>query len=357
MKSSRPILGVTAAVLLAAAALSGPTGCPGSNFSAPPNAANHGGTNASPEVLEFRNACVELQKRPELDLDEVTVQYVLIGVNIEGLDASKPGLSLAESELLAVSVWQSARRGDDFDKLVLTYSYGRLVSGQRPGMFTLLRGISPDTLLMRGPSTFRREGEEDALWRAAWRLAPGEIGGVEKHEKDANSGYYIVRRLTDAELARDNPANAPAASELIAQMRADAATLLARPEHKAPRVKVQHILIGRYLSDPAGRHKRLSPEQAEQLAAEVWQRVKDGEDFSALVREFTYDQAEGDIPGAYQMVLEKEGRRAYETPRNGMIPAFGDAAWRLEVGETGVVLYDRAKCFYGYHIIKRLEAD
>lgn len=324
----------------------------GSGFNHPPlpNATPRP-TGVSAEVQAFRADAVALQARPELELERVTIQYLMVATGVIGSSVDKPDLPLAEAEQLAAELYVKAKAGEDFDKLVLTHSYGHLVQGQRPGTFTLLRGELPPNL---GPATFKREMEEPAVWHAAWRLQPGEIGAIEKHERDASSGYYVIRRLTEDEVRRDNPANFPPADEAIKTMREDAAALMQRPEHAVRRVKVQHLLIARYMSDRDGRKQRLSPAEAEALAAKVWARAKAGESFDALVKEFTYDQ----YPGTYLMVADKAEANQFQYARDGMIPAFGDAAWRLSNendGEVGIILYDSAKSWYGYHIIKRIE--
>jgi hypothetical protein len=305
---------------------------------------------ASPEVREFRRAAVELLRRDELDLERVTIQFVLIAHGLKGTADSKPDLSMPEAEARAAEVYRYALRGDDFDRLVQVHSYPSLIPGQRPGMLTLLRDELPP---MQGPSTFRRDQQETSVWKAAWRLEPGEIGAVEKHHKDSNSGFYVLRRLTTEDERRDDPANFEPASDAVAAMRADARALMDRDEHNAERVKVQHFLIARYMSDRAGRHGILDPSEAEERAAELYLRARAGEDFDALVREYSYDAVEGDPPGVYEMIAKDADLPG--TRRGGMAPAFGDAGWRLEVGEVGVILYDRARSWYGYHIIKRLE--
>ncbi|MCB9894201.1 MAG: peptidylprolyl isomerase [Planctomycetes bacterium] len=325
------------------------------NHPPPPNAISADAGEVSPDVKTLRDDAVDLQLRPELDVDRVTIQYILIAEGLAGGTDAKKKLSLAEAEQLCAEVYNKAKSGDDFDKLVLTYSYESGVHGQRPGMVTLLRGLKPDAKLSEGPNTFRREQEETGLSNAAWRLKPGEIGPVERHETDANSGYYVVRRLTDDEVRHDNPANFPPANDAVAMLRADAEALMQRHEHDAKRVKIQHVLIGRYFSDPDGKHKRLSPEEAEALAAEVYAKAKEGESFNKLVREYTYDTTEGEPPGSYIMVADKDAANKLQTWREGMVPAFGDVGWRLEIGEVGVAMYDRAKSWYGYHIIKRIE--
>ncbi|MCA8915408.1 MAG: peptidylprolyl isomerase [Planctomycetes bacterium] len=325
------------------------------NHPPPPNSLSGNTGPVSPEVQAFRDDAVSLQLRPELDIDKVTIQFVLIAEGLEGDTDEQKKLTLGEAEELCAKVYQKAKAGEDFDKLVLTYSYDSVIHGQRPSMVTLLRGLAPDAELSYGPNTFRREQEEVGITIAAWRLQPGEIGVVERNESDASNGYYVVRRLTDEEVKQDNPANFPPANDAVATLRADAAELMKRPEHDAKRVKVQHILIGRYFSDPEGKHKRLSPEEAEALAAEVYAKAKEGESFNKLVREYTYDSTKGDPPGSYIMVADKDAANKLQTWREGMVPAFGDVAWRLEIGEVGVAMYDRARSWYGYHIVKRIE--
>ena len=41
--------------------------------------------------------------------------------------------------------------------------------------------------------------------------------------------------------------------------------------------------------------------------------------------------------------------------RSGMVPAFGNVGWRLDVGEVGVAAHHRSDSPYGFHVIKRLE--
>jgi hypothetical protein len=62
------------------------------------------------------------------------------------------------------------------------------------------------------------------------------------------------------------------------------------------RVTVQHILIAFKGSIPKEDVTRTRPE-AELLAKEVFERAKKGEDFDALVKEYTDDE----YPGIYKM--------------------------------------------------------
>jgi hypothetical protein len=143
-------------------------------------------------------------------------------------------------------------------------------------------------------------------------------------------------------------AGAPDAAAQIAAMKALAAKLLARPEHDADVVRVQHLLIG-YRKSPGIQVSRRKGE-SEALAADLLDRVLSGAALAALVGEYSDDHGEG----IYTMTA---GGSATETsfPRSAMQSAFGDVAWRLEVGEVGVCLLDASVSPYGWHIIERLE--
>jgi hypothetical protein len=81
-----------------------------------------------------------------------------------------------------------------------------------------------------------------------------------------------------------------------------------------------------------------------------------GEDFKALVKSQTDDK----YPGIYRManfggtaITEPPSKKEY--PRAKMVKNFGDAAFKLKVGEVGLAVYDPKDSKYGWHIIKRLE--
>ncbi|MEQ8768010.1 MAG: peptidylprolyl isomerase [Planctomycetota bacterium] len=121
-------------------------------------------------------------------------------------------------------------------------------------------------------------------------------------------------------------------------------------------IRVQHILIG--FKDaagfrgtpPAGAVER-SESEARELAQDLLERARAGEDFDALVEEFTDDQA----PGIYAMTNTGAADREGHYPRSGMVPAFGNVGFALEVGEIGMSEYDLRTSPYGWHIIKRVE--
>ncbi len=119
------------------------------------------------------------------------------------------------------------------------------------------------------------------------------------------------------------------------------------PEH----IIVQHILIG---IAGTGTKAQRTADEAKKLAHEVLERAKKGEDFDALVKQFTDDSP----PGIYAMANIGVATRTTaprEFERKRMVAAFGDVGFKLAVGEIGMSDFDPTKSPYGYHIIKRLE--
>lgn len=139
----------------------------------------------------------------------------------------------------------------------------------------------------------------------------------------------------------------PSVSEEVDLLRADIADLTARAERSANQIEVQHLLVS--FAGKAGNATR-SRDDAESLAASLYSRIKAGEDFDALVKEFTNDSH----PGIYKMSM-RGGQSPGVFERTGMVPAFGNVGWRLNVGEVGVAPFHDKDSPYGWHIIKRLQ--
>ena len=119
------------------------------------------------------------------------------------------------------------------------------------------------------------------------------------------------------------------------------------PDH----IKVQHILIAFKGSIPKPEVVR-TKEEAEVLASDLFERAKKGEDFDALVKEYTDDQH----PGIYRMAnIDVSPLDNEEFPRSRMIKGFGDVSFELEVSEIGLLKYDPETSKYGWHIIKRIQ--
>lgn len=124
----------------------------------------------------------------------------------------------------------------------------------------------------------------------------------------------------------------------------------------ADHIQVQHILIG--FKDAVGFGGAAPPkaaartqEQAKTLAYDILNKAKSGTDFDQLVKDNTDDAA----PGIYGMSNTGIAPAAGEYQREGMVPAFGNVGFKLNVGEIGIADYDPQASPYGYHIIKRLK--
>ncbi|MCB9894202.1 MAG: peptidylprolyl isomerase [Planctomycetes bacterium] len=134
------------------------------------------------------------------------------------------------------------------------------------------------------------------------------------------------------------------------QLRKDIKEVAARPERKADTIEVQHLLVAHKGAGIGGVTR--SMDEAEKLTAELYAQIKGGADFDALVKENTDDAH----PGIYGMTMSGSGDRGRNVyPRKGMVAAFGDVGWRLDVGEVGVAPYHDRNSPYGWHIIKRLK--
>ena len=120
------------------------------------------------------------------------------------------------------------------------------------------------------------------------------------------------------------------------------------PDH----VTVQHILISFKGSLPKETVAR-TKEEAEKLAFEIFDRAKKGEDFDALVREYTDDS----YPGVYKMAnyRAEPDRDQGEASRSQMVKEFGDVSFGLSVNEIGMAEFSPERSKYGWHIIKRID--
>jgi len=117
------------------------------------------------------------------------------------------------------------------------------------------------------------------------------------------------------------------------------------------RVVVQHILVS-FSGKLPGKTISRTQDEARALAGQILERARKGEDFDALVKQYTDDQA----PGVYKMF--NRGRTAAdhdEYARQGMVPCFGDMSFHLGPGEIGMCEYDRQRSPFGWHIIKRIK--
>ncbi|HEV2123825.1 MAG TPA: peptidylprolyl isomerase [Chloroflexota bacterium] len=117
------------------------------------------------------------------------------------------------------------------------------------------------------------------------------------------------------------------------------------------RVQVQHILIGFSGSMPGKRITR-TQEEAKALAYDILKKAQSGENFDNLLKQHSDDSP----PGIYGMVNRGVAPAGPgEHPRDRLVPAFGNVAFKLPVGGYGIADFDRQTSPFGYHIIKRIK--
>lgn len=146
--------------------------------------------------------------------------------------------------------------------------------------------------------------------------------------------------------AGTTPAEAAPAEAPTAAPASPAAPAVPAAEH----IRLQHILIS-FAGKVPGKPVTRTQEEARALATQILDRARKGEDFDALVRAHTDDQA----PGIYGLSNSGVAPAPGEFSRDRMVPAFGDVGFSLAPGEIGMAEYDPVKSPYGWHIIKRLE--
>lgn len=118
-------------------------------------------------------------------------------------------------------------------------------------------------------------------------------------------------------------------------------------------ITVKHILIA--FEGAERSESKLTKEEAEKLAYEVLGRAKSGEDFDKLMKEYSKDPGEGTYSLVNDGVEPNRTAKPEEYPRKGMVPAFGDVGFRIQVNEIALAEHDAQKSPFGWHIIKRIK--
>ena len=127
------------------------------------------------------------------------------------------------------------------------------------------------------------------------------------------------------------------------------------PQEQPDVITVDHILIA-YNGAPRMEGVTRSLPEAKQLAYELLKQINDGGDWTALKKQYSDDPGPtGDGGGPYTMTNTGVAQVAGAHPRAGMVPAFGDVGFALDVGEIAVADQDATKSPYGFHIIKRVK--
>jgi parvulin-like peptidyl-prolyl isomerase len=132
------------------------------------------------------------------------------------------------------------------------------------------------------------------------------------------------------------------AAQSAAKAEAEAAPLEAgAPADDGPaEIAARHMLVSFQGALRASPSVTRSKGEAQTRAMEALQRAKAGEDFAALVKEFS------DEPGAAD-----RGGSLGRFQRGMMVPAFEKAAFKLAPGEISEVIETQ----FGFHVIQRTE--
>ena len=161
-----------------------------------------------------------------------------------------------------------------------------------------------------------------------------------EEKADAAKAKAKAKRATKAKAAKGG-----AVSE---GTKAAPGTMPVKPEVEPQHIQVQHILIA---FAGSGTRATRPKEEAKKLAYEVLERARKGEDFDALVKQYTDDSH----PGIYGMSGRGVAKGPGEYERDGMVPAFGNVGFAISPGNIGMADHDPATSPYGWHIIKRLK--
>jgi hypothetical protein len=134
-----------------------------------------------------------------------------------------------------------------------------------------------------------------------------------------------------------------AAAEPAPEPQADApAAAPAKPVPPAEeQIGTSHILIMYKGSERAPATVTRSKDEARKLAGDVLAKLKKGQDFAALAKQYT-DEAVGKDRGGALPKISKS---------SGFAQPFKDAAFKLQIGQIS----DVVETSFGFHVIKRTE--
>jgi hypothetical protein len=116
--------------------------------------------------------------------EHIKLQHILIAFagKVPGKNITR---SQDEARALANQVFERAKKGEDFDSLVRTYTDDRA-----PGTYSLSNsGVAP------AAGEFSRDRMVPAFGNVGFSLAPGEIGMAEYDPRTSPYGWHIIKRL------------------------------------------------------------------------------------------------------------------------------------------------------------------
>ena len=122
--------------------------------------------------------------RPDVTPAHIEVQHILIG-----FAGSVPGKGItrtqAEAKTLAYEILGKARRGENFDQLVVQHT-----DDSPPGIYKM-----SNTGVPAGDGEFQRERMVPAFGNVGFNLSPGNIDIAEYDAATSPYGWHVIKRL------------------------------------------------------------------------------------------------------------------------------------------------------------------
>lgn len=160
------------------------------------------------------------------------------------------------------------------------------------------------------------------------RAEAEEKGARELYDRHPESfAAKNVIMYTRLMVERPNPLNVPLTRAQVERYYREHLDRYSAPEQ----VRVRHILIAPAGNDPA------AIDRAREKAQGILERVRAGEDFATLARRYSDDVA-----------TRESGGDLGDFGRGSMLPAFEDAAFRMQPGDIS----DLVRTEVGFHILK-----
>jgi peptidyl-prolyl cis-trans isomerase SurA len=168
-------------------------------------------------------------------------------------------------------------------------------------------------------------------------IALGGCGSADKTEVEQAEGADEEKGVEDAEQGKAEKAADKGSGK------AEVKPAGPRPvTPTAQKLSASHILLAYKGAKRARPTVERTKEEAEKLATELAQKIKQGADFAALAAEHS------DCPSG-----KRKGGDLGIFPSNRMAPEFSEGVLALEVGETS----DPVETDFGFHVIKRQKVE